>query len=125
MNDKTSSFLLMVAVIALATGGCMNHEVQRSDTATTPVVPVAPPAAEQTTTAAESGTDVLSFPASMGTVSFPHKMHQELLKECSKCHEKGPGKIEGFGKDWAHTRCKGCHQEMQRGPTACNGCHKK
>jgi opacity protein-like surface antigen len=69
--------------------------------------------------------DVMTFPASMGAVSFPHKMHQEKLKDCKVCHEKGPGKIEGFGKDWAHKTCKGCHADKQQGPTSCKGCHKK
>jgi len=69
--------------------------------------------------------DVMEFPASMGKVTFPHKKHQEMLKNCKKCHEKGPGKIEGFGKDWAHKNCKGCHTEMAKGPTSCSGCHKK
>lgn len=69
--------------------------------------------------------DVMEFPASMGKVTFPHKMHQGMLKSCKKCHEKGPGKIEGFGKDWAHKTCKGCHTEMKKGPTSCKDCHKK
>lgn len=70
-------------------------------------------------------TDVMEFPASMGKVTFNHKAHQDMLKECGKCHEKGPGKIEGFGKDWAHKTCKGCHGEMGKGPTGCKDCHKK
>lgn len=57
-------------------------------------------------------------------VAFPHKKHQELLKDCKKCHEKGMGKIEGFGKDWAHKTCKGCHTDMKKGPTGCKDCHK-
>jgi hypothetical protein len=69
--------------------------------------------------------DTMTFPASMGTVTFPHKMHQQMLKNCKACHEKGPGKIEGFGKDWAHTTCKGCHAEKGQGPTKCTGCHKR
>lgn len=69
--------------------------------------------------------DVITFPAKNGNVAFPHKMHQELLKDCKKCHEKGPGKIEGFGKDYAHKTCKGCHAEMKKGPTKCGECHKK
>ena len=70
--------------------------------------------------------DVVEFAApKKGKVSFPHKVHQALLKDCKKCHEKGPGKIEGFGKDWAHKTCKGCHTDMKKGPTACNDCHKK
>jgi hypothetical protein len=58
-------------------------------------------------------------------VKFTHKQHQEALKDCKKCHEKGPGKIEGFGKDWAHKNCKSCHQEMKKGPVACKDCHKQ
>jgi hypothetical protein len=58
-------------------------------------------------------------------VTFNHKMHQEMLKDCKKCHEKAPGKIEGFGKDFAHKTCKGCHAEMGKGPKSCGECHKK
>ena len=79
-------------------------------------------------TALAAGPEVIEFKASMGNVSLPHKMHQEMLKNCKKCHEKGPGKIEGFGKDWAHKNCKGCHAEGfngKKGPTNCKGCHKK
>lgn len=70
--------------------------------------------------------DVITLPAKNGNVSFPHKKHQELLKDCKKCHEKGPGKIQGFGKDLAHAKgCKGCHEEGKKGPTKCGECHKK
>ena len=58
-------------------------------------------------------------------VTFHHKAHADALKDCKKCHEKAPGKIEGFGKDWAHKTCKGCHTEMKKGPTSCGDCHKK
>lgn len=58
-------------------------------------------------------------------VKFTHKAHQTALAgDCKKCHEKAPGKIEGFGKDWAHKNCKGCHVEMKKGPTSCKECHK-
>ena len=66
--------------------------------------------------------DVLDFKKG---VKFPHKKHQEMLKNCTKCHEKTPGKIEGFGKDWAHKTCKGCHTDMKKGPTACKDCHQQ
>ncbi|AJE04210.1 cytochrome c7 [Geobacter pickeringii] len=69
--------------------------------------------------------DDIVLKAKNGNVSFPHKKHQEVLKDCKKCHEKGPGKIEGFGKDVAHKTCKGCHEEMKKGPTKCGECHKK
>ncbi|WP_298267825.1 cytochrome c7 [Geobacter sp.] len=69
--------------------------------------------------------DEIVLKAKNGNITFPHKKHQELLKDCKKCHEKGPGKIEGFGKDWAHKTCKGCHEEMKKGPTKCGECHKR
>ncbi len=70
--------------------------------------------------------DVITLPAKNGNVSFPHKKHQEMLKDCKKCHEKGPGKIAGFGKELAHAKgCKGCHEEGKKGPTKCGECHKK
>jgi hypothetical protein len=72
--------------------------------------------------------DVISLPAKNGNVPFPHKKHQEvkLEKGCTACHEtdKG-GKIAGLGKDWAHKTCKGCHEEMKKGPVKCGECHKK
>jgi opacity protein-like surface antigen len=59
-------------------------------------------------------------------VSFAHKTHAEALKDCKKCHEKAEGgKIENFGKDFAHKQCKECHNEMKKGPTNCKGCHNK
>ena len=59
-------------------------------------------------------------------VSFNHKAHAELIKDCTKCHAKAEGgKIAGFGKDLAHKTCKDCHTEMKKGPTNCKGCHAK
>lgn len=72
--------------------------------------------------------DVIELPASMGKVTFPHKKHQQMLKDCKKCHEKAPGKIPELGKDWAHKTCKGCHTEGfngKKGPVGCKDCHKK
>lgn len=73
-----------------------------------------------------AGPETIELPASMGKISFPHKMHQEMLKDCTKCHANAKGgKIEGFGKEWAHKTCKGCHAAMKKGPTSCKDCHKK
>ncbi len=59
-------------------------------------------------------------------VSFKHKVHADALKDCKKCHDKATGgKIAGFGKDFAHKKCKECHSEMKMGPTSCKGCHPK
>jgi flavoprotein len=71
------------------------------------------------------GPETIAFPTKMGTVTFPHKAHQERLKNCKICHEKAPGKIEGFSKDWAHKTCRGCHESGNKGPTKCMDCHKK
>ena len=69
--------------------------------------------------------DVITLPAKNGNITFEHKKHQDMLKDCKLCHEKAPGKIEGLGKDWAHKTCKGCHEEKKAGPTKCGECHKK
>jgi opacity protein-like surface antigen len=69
--------------------------------------------------------DTMTLPAKNGNITFHHKMHQDMLKDCKICHEKGPGKIEGFGKDFAHKTCKGCHADKGKGPTKCSECHKK
>jgi len=59
-------------------------------------------------------------------VKFNHADHKKAVGDCKKCHEKAPGKIEGFGKDFAHKNgCKGCHVEMKKGPTSCKECHKQ
>ena len=70
--------------------------------------------------------DVMEFPAKMGKVTFNHKGHQEKVKGgCTTCHATAAGgKIEGFGKDYAHKTCKECHAKSG-GPTKCGECHKK
>ena len=70
--------------------------------------------------------DDITLPAKNGNITFPHKMHQEKLKDCKLCHEKGPGKIEGFsGMSAGHKLCKSCHEAKKVGPTKCAECHKK
>lgn len=68
--------------------------------------------------------DVIEFKKG---VTFNHKNHVEILKDCKKCHESAAGgKIAGFGKDTAHKKqCKECHVELKKGPTNCKGCHSK
>jgi hypothetical protein len=59
-------------------------------------------------------------------VTLSHKRHQEVLGSCTVCHSNSSGgSIAGFGKDWSHKTCKGCHSEMRQGPTKCDGCHSK
>lgn len=69
--------------------------------------------------------DIMDLPASMGKVPFPHKQHQESVKDCKVCHSNGTGKIPELNKEWAHKTCKGCHTETKKGPTSCKDCHKK
>lgn len=58
---------------------------------------------------------------------FNHGGHQTTkVGDCSVCHEaKPPGKIPGFGKEWAHKNCTDCHEAFNEGPTTCKDCHKK
>ena len=69
--------------------------------------------------------EIINLPAKNGNVAFPHKKHQENLKDCKICHKKVPGKIEGFDKNFAHKLCKGCHEKKKVGPTKCAECHVK
>jgi len=62
-------------------------------------------------------------------VTFSHLSHQtEKIGLCSACHVETsgtPGKIPGFGKEWAHKSCIECHDIFEKGPTTCKGCHAK
>jgi predicted CXXCH cytochrome family protein len=65
--------------------------------------------------------DTITF---KGGVVFNHRKHQyEKVGVCSVCHEKAPGKIAGFDKEWAHKYCIECHDTFDEGPTKCEGCH--
>jgi len=61
-----------------------------------------------------------------GDITFPHKKHQEIVKnDCKKCHAKASGgKIEGQNMKWGHDLCKACHAE-KGAKTNCDGCHTK
>src|SRR5262245_17950510 len=71
----------------------------------------------------------MEFPAKNGVVVFYHNNHVgEVKGKCKPCHEGTPGKIPGFGKEYAHKNCIPCHDGhdgMPEGPTKCEGCHKK
>lgn len=55
-------------------------------------------------------------------VIFKHSTH--TVNPCTSCHPTGSTvKITGFGKDWAHKKCKDCHVNAKKGPTSCKGCH--
>lgn len=57
-------------------------------------------------------------------VVFDHEGHKG---DCISCHDtpEGGNKITGFGKEWAHKVCIGCHTSMGNGPISCSDCHKK
>lgn len=59
-------------------------------------------------------------------VVFNHAEHQsDKVGLCSACHAAEPGKIAALGKEWAHKTCIECHDIFEKGPTKCEGCHKK
>lgn len=76
---------------------------------------------------------------SPGDVTFPHKMHQDKLKDCDACHKlfaKEAGSIEKaiaagtLKKKDAMKACMDCHKADKAkggaaGPTGCKECHKK
>ena len=75
---------------------------------------------------ANEGKEVIILNASMGNITFHHWQHQDRLKDCTLCHaSKVGGNIPGFGKDFAHKTCKGCHLATGKGPTTCKVCHQK
>ena len=44
---------------------------------------------------------------------------------CSECHDLKPaGSMPGLMKAF-HINCKGCHQEMKKGPVMCGECHPR
>jgi len=74
-----------------------------------------------------------------GDVQFPHKAHQDNLKDCDACHKLFPqeegaiqkgiedGKLK---KKEVMNNCVSCHKETKAkgeasGPTSCKECHKK
>ena len=58
-------------------------------------------------------------------VKFDHKGHQsDSVGNCTVCHDENVGKILGFGKEWAHSRCVICHNLLNEGRnTKCGACH--
>lgn len=70
-----------------------------------------------------SADSVIELPAARGNIPFPHKKHQGMPINCSTCHEPGPWKIKGLGKEWGHTVCRGCHGDTTKAPINCSGCH--
>jgi predicted CXXCH cytochrome family protein len=76
-----------------------------------------------TTASAATPPEKITFEAKSGKVTFPHKAHAG--QGCKTCHTGAPAKIAGFNKDKAHALCRTCHEKQAKGPTKCDGCHKK
>ncbi len=76
---------------------------------------------------------------SPGDVTFPHKVHQDSLKDCDACHKLFPqeaGAIQKaiaagtLKKKVAMKQCMDCHKAAKAkgektGPVGCKECHKK
>lgn len=75
---------------------------------------------------------------SRGLVPFPHRLHQERLKDCQSCHATFPqttGSIEALKaqeklppKQVMNKLCLSCHRAEKAkgatsGPTTCSKCH--
>lgn len=72
---------------------------------------------------AASTPEQITFEATRaGSVLFPHKLH--AARGCKGCHPAAPGKL-GLDRDKAHALCKACHERQSKGPTKCDGCHKR
>ena len=83
---------------------------------------------------------VLLKGGSRGDVTFPHHLHQDVLVDCSSCHDLFPKragviadlKIKGElkKKQVMKKKCVSCHKAMKKakkktGPTKCSACHVK
>ncbi len=77
---------------------------------------------------------------SKGDINFPHKVHQDNLKDCMICHDTFPQELDVIKKmkkekelkrkQVMNAVCLKCHKEYKKagkeyGPTKCSGCHIK
>lgn len=76
---------------------------------------------------------------SMGSITFPHHIHQAIFIDCKPCHDLFPQeskiverlKTEGkLKKKEVMDMCRACHKDLagkgqKTGPIACMDCHKK
>jgi c(7)-type cytochrome triheme protein len=83
--------------------------------------------------------DSIVMKGPFGDVAFPHKAHQDKLKDCDACHKqfaKEAGSIEKaiaagtLKKKDAMKVCVDCHKADKAkgaaaGPVGCKECHKK
>lgn len=73
-----------------------------------------------------SGPEIINMKTAVVPLPFPHWKHQIYNgSECFHCHKVEGGKIEGWGKEAAHTLCIPCHDLNDNGPVECKQCHQK
>jgi hypothetical protein len=67
---------------------------------------------------------VVLDPGYYGAVTVDHRAHLARRASCTLCH--GPGPVSKIGRmppARAHESCRGCHEQLGRGPIDCRGCH--
>jgi hypothetical protein len=76
---------------------------------------------------------------SMGSITFPHALHQVIIVDCKPCHDLFPKEPQAVDKLMAEGKlqkkdvmnmCKKCHKDLagkgqKTGPISCKDCHKK
>lgn len=99
------------------------------------------PTVEAPASEAEKGAEKIVLTGGVsGDVPFPHRVHQQSLESCERCHDLYPqesGVIDRLKerselqpKTVMNRQCTACHREKKRageaaGPTTCRGCHQK
>ena len=97
-------------------------------------------AASSTATQNKGAENIIIKGGKRGNVHFPHRQHQERIKDCQICHTKFPqkaGSIEALKaegklkkKSVMNKLCTKCHRQKKKagqksGPTTCKKCHIK
>lgn len=76
--------------------------------------------------AQSQGPETISLKNGKIPLEFAHRKHQNLQNsECFHCHLPDKWKIDGWGKETAHSMCISCHDLNDKGPVKCEGCHKQ
>lgn len=78
-------------------------------------------------TVEKNGPEFIAFKAA-DNIQLKHWKHQKSMKSgaCNNCHRGAAvGKIDDWGKEFAHLVCIGCHDLSDKGPTKCKECHKE
>lgn len=75
----------------------------------------------------QGGPEIVTFKMDGKPFELKHWKHQARAKKggCTNCHRGEIGKIEGWGKDFAHMICISCHDLDDKGPVQCKECHIK